>query len=315
MAVVIAAMPAYTSPAPSGERQTRTRASLWYRGMPAGVPRQVDLDAIGAAGFSAVTWPTLYVSGALDLRRMADRAGLEVVIRTEPVGVTPDTALVGEPYVDIIVPRTPVRLYPTLVWRSVAHGTRVVSFDAGVTEGSGLRDGSGRPSAWADAASALARQLVVNAVMVDTFSAGPSVKIDPAAAGLDVVLIDAGRSWVLVATNAAEAGAAPADTYVYLPKGVPSAEWLNLFDGTTISMLRQPAGPRWHVVLGPGDARLYAIGKIERGLLSLRDLVVHNAERPGRVRAEGFEARQCRRGGRELFLRLAGLDGRTCVVE
>ncbi|MEO6436747.1 MAG: hypothetical protein ABIP55_13440, partial [Tepidisphaeraceae bacterium] len=51
--------------------QTRTRASLWYRGMPAGEPRQADIDAISAAGFSAVTWPTLFVKGALDLRRMA----------------------------------------------------------------------------------------------------------------------------------------------------------------------------------------------------------------------------------------------------
>ena len=51
--------------------------------------------------------------------------------------------------------------------------------------------------------------------------------------------------------------------YVFLPTGVPSAEWLNLFDGMTISMLRQPTGARWHIVLGPGDVRLYAIGKIE----------------------------------------------------
>jgi hypothetical protein len=262
-AVVIAAMPADTEPAPAAALQTRTRASLWYRGMPAGVPRQADLDAISAAGFSAVTWPTLYVSGALELRRMAERSGLEVVIRTESVAVTPDTALAGEPYADILVPRTPVRLYPTLVWRSVAHGTRVVSFDAGVTEGSGLRDGSGLPSAWAGAASAVARQLVANAVMVDTFRPGPGVKIDPAVAGLDIVLVDAGRSWVLIATNAAAPGTLPADTYAFLPKGVPSAEWLNLFDGTTISMLRQPTGPRWHIVLGPGDVRLYAIGKVE----------------------------------------------------
>ena len=55
----------------------------------------------------------------------------------------------------------------------------------------------------------------------------------------------------------------PADTFVYLPKGVPPAEWLNLFDGTTIAMLRQPAGPRWHILLGPGDLRIYAIGKVE----------------------------------------------------
>jgi hypothetical protein len=68
---------------------------------------------------------------------------------------------------------------------------------------------------------------------------------------------------VLIATNTAAVGTPPADTYVFLPQGVPPAEWLNLFDGSTISMLRQPTGPRWHIVLGPGDVRVYAIGKIE----------------------------------------------------
>ena len=243
--------------------QTRTRASLWYRGMPAGEPRQVDLDAISAAGFSAVTWPTLYASRALDLRRMADRAGLQVVTRIEAVPVTAESALVGEPYADILIPSTAARLYPSLLWRAVAHGTRIVSFDPGVREGTGLQDSAGKPSAWVPAVSALAHQLSVNAVMVDTFTKGPEVKVDPAVAGLDVVLIDAGRSWVAIATNTADANAPPADTHAFLPKGVPPAEWLNLFDGTTIAMLRQATGPRWHVVLGPGDVRVYAIGKIE----------------------------------------------------
>ena len=243
--------------------QTRTRASLWYRGMPAGEPRQADLDAISAAGFSAVTWPTLYVKRALDLRRMAERAGLEVVIRTDPVPVTPESALTAEPYVDIDVPRTPVRLFPSLLWRSVAHGARIVSFDAGVKEGTGLLDSAGKPAPWAAAASAVARQLAINAVMVDTFTRGPAAKIDPPVPGLDVVLIDAVRSWVLIATNTTAPGTPPADTHVFLPRGVPPAEWLNLFDGSTISMLRQASGPRWHIVLGPGDVRVYAIGKIE----------------------------------------------------
>jgi len=243
--------------------QTRTRASLWYRGMPPGEPRQVDLDAIAAAGFTAVTWPTLHVTRALDLRRMAERAGLDVVIRTDTVPVTADSALKGDPYVDILIPRTPARLYPSLLWRSIAHGTRVVSFDAGVKEGSGLEDSAGKPAPWVPAASAVAHQLAVNAIMVDTFTKGPDVKVDPVVPGLDVVMVDAGRSWVIIATNTADAGTPPADTHAFLPKGVPPALWLNLFDGTTIGMLRQATGPRWHVVLGPGDARVYAIGKIE----------------------------------------------------
>jgi len=263
VAAVVAASPVSTMPAPAAAMQTRTRASIWYRGLPAGVPRQIDIDAIAAAGFSAVTWPTLHVSRALDLRRMADRAGLQVVIRTESVPLTAEAALAGDTHADIQVLRTPVRLFSSLLWRAVAHGTRVVSFDAGLAEGSGLVDQSGQVPAWVGAASGVARQLAVNATMVDTFMTGPRVTMDPPVPALDVMLIDAARSWVLIATNTAEPGTPPADTFVFLPRGVPPAEWLNLFDGSTISMLRQPTGARWHVVLGPGDVRVYVIGKIE----------------------------------------------------
>ncbi len=258
-AALLVAAPAATRAA----LQTRTRASLWYRGMPAGEPRQADLDAISAAGFTSVTWPTLFVKRALDLRRMAERAGLEVVIRTEPTPITPESAMGGDAYVDIDVARTPSRLFPALLWRSVAHGSRIISFDAGLKEGSGLLDPAGKPAPWGGAASAVAHQLGVNAVMVDTFMPGPAIKMDPAVPELDVVLIDAVRSWVIIATNTAAPGTRPADTHVFLPRGVPPAEWLNLFDGSTISMVRQTTGPRWHLVLGPGDVRVYAIGKIE----------------------------------------------------
>jgi len=245
-------------------RQTRTQASLWYRGRPAGVPRDADVNAIAAAGFSAVTWPVLYVDGAADLRRIADAAGLEVVIRTESVPLTAAAALKPDTYVDILAPRTAVPLYEALLWRAVAHGARIVSFDAGLAEGTGLTDGSGGPSPWAAPASAVARQLVRNATMVDTLKPGPAVKVDPASSVLDVALLDAGRSWVLVATNLSAAGSQPADTYAYLPRNVPPAEWLNLFDGSTIGMFRQPEAVRWHVQLGPGDVRVYAIDKIEK---------------------------------------------------
>ncbi len=239
----------------------RPLVSVWYRGMPAGVPRQVDLEAIRDAGFTAVTWPVHHVAGALDLRRMADRAGLRVVIRVESVPLTPESALRGDTHVDILVPRTPVPRYSSLMWRAVAHGARVVSFDAGLAEGTGLSDGSGQTPPWVQAASAVGRQLVRNANLVDILTAGPPVRIDPPVNDLDVQLLDAGRAWVLVATNVAPPGTAPADTYAFLPSGVPPAEWLNLFDGSTIGMLRQPTGVRWHVVFGPGDARVYVIDK------------------------------------------------------
>lgn len=244
--------------------QTRTTASLWYRGLPAGVPRQVDLDAIGAAGFTAVTWPTQHVSGALELRRMADRASLKVVIRTVPVPLTPVSALGADTHVDIAVAHTPVALFPALAWRAVAHGARVVSFDAGVAEGTGLWSEAGQAPVWAAPASAVARQIAINATLVDTLSAGPAVRVDPQVESLDVVLLDAPRSWVLVVTNTAGAGAAPADTYAFMPPGVPSAEWLNLFDGSTIGMSSRSTGARWHVVLGAGDARVYVIDKVKK---------------------------------------------------
>ena len=236
-------------------------ASLWYRGLPAGVPRQVDLDAISETGFTAVTWPLQHGSGALELRRMADRASLKVVIRSESVALTPITALKPDTRVDIAVTRTPVALFPALAWRAIAHGARVVSFDAGAAEGTGLRTAGSKAPAWVAAASAAARQIAINATLVDTLSASPAVRVDPPVEDLDVALIEAPRSWVLVATNTAAAGAAPADTYAFMPPGVPPAEWLNLFDGSTIGMSSRPTGARWHVVLGPGDARVYVIDK------------------------------------------------------
>jgi len=42
---------------------------------------------------------------------------------------------------------------------------------------------------------------------------------------------------------------------------VPAAEWLNLFDGSMMSMLYRAAGSRWHVRLGPGEAKVFVIDK------------------------------------------------------
>lgn len=260
---LVAVAPASNRTAPPEDFQARARASLWYRGVPPGVPRYEDLHAIRAAGFTAVTWPMAHAKSTRELAIMAENSGLEMVIRPDGPPLTPERALVGNTYVDLLAPRTAPRLFSSLVWRAVAHGSRVVSFDSGAREGTGLVDESGKPPAWLPAVSAVARQLAAHAVMVDTFSQGPPARVDPPVADLDVVLIDASRSWVLIATNTAAPGTRPADTFVYLPKGVPPAEWLNLFDGSTISMLRQPTGPRWHVVLGPGDVRVYAIGKVE----------------------------------------------------
>lgn len=244
--------------------QSRTVVSLWYRGLPAGVPRQADLDAIRAAGFTAVTWPVEHVTGAAELRRMADSAGLKVVIRSTSDPLTPAMALRADTHVHIAMARTPIALVPALVWRAVAHGARVISFDAGVSEGTGLQVTPGQPARWVAAASGVARQIGVNATLLDTLSAGPAVRMEQPVADLDVALLESPRAWVLVATSLAAAGTAPADTYAIMPVGVPPALWLNLFDGSTIGMTSRPTGARWHIILGPGDARVYVIDKMQK---------------------------------------------------
>lgn len=246
----------------------KTLISLWYRGMPAGTPRQVDLDAIRDAGFTAVTWPLAAPAGALELRRMADRAGLQVVIRSTPAPMTGASALRGDTHADIAIPTTPMRLLPAIMWRAVGHGSRVISFDAGLKESTGLRGADGQPAEWVAPIREVIDQLRRNTVLVDMLVDEPGLRIDPPAPGLDIVLLNAGRSWALVATNVSEPGTPPADTYAFLPRHIPPAEWLNLFDGTTIGMLRQPDAIRWHVVLGSGDFRVYLIDKRTGHLLS-----------------------------------------------
>ncbi len=242
----------------------RTVASFWYRGMPAGTPRQADLDAISAAGFGGVTWPLMQTTHVAELRRMAERAGLKVLVRLEPEPLTIASAFRTETYVDVVIPSTAVTLMPALVWRAVAHGAKVVSFDPGVTEGTGLVGRRQQTPAWVGPASAVARQLTINATMVDTLTRGPAIRMELPVEGLDVSLLNAPRSWVLIATNTRAAGTPPTDTYAIMPVGVPPAEWLNLFDGSTIGMTSRPTGARWHVILGPGDARLYVIDKQQK---------------------------------------------------
>ena len=195
---------------------------------------------------------------------MADRAGLHVVIRTDAIPLTVANATTPDSHVDVLIDSTPIRLLPALLWRAGGRGARVISFDAGQAEGTGLSAVNGREAEWVRPVRSIAHQLLSNKTMVDMLTGEPEVRLDPVSPGLDVVLRDAGRSWVLIVTNVAPSGTPPADTYVYLPRSVPPAEWLNLFDGSTIGMLRQDDAIRWHLVLGPGDVRVYAINKIER---------------------------------------------------
>lgn len=240
--------------------QTLVQASVWYRGLPAGVPRYADLEAIKTAGFSAVTWPLQHVSGAMELQRMASSLGLAVVVRSESVPLTFANAAQGESKVDLWVARTPRAQWSALVWRAVAHGARVVSFDAGLAEGTGLWDQAG-PRDWVPVAAALGRQLTANGSLLASLTRGPAVTIEPPNDQLDLSLLQNARSWVIVATNASADAGRAIDTTAVFPAAVPAAEWLNLFDGSMMSMLFRPAGSRWHVRLGPGEAKVFVIDK------------------------------------------------------
>jgi hypothetical protein len=234
--------------------------SVWYRGMPSGVPRYTDLEAIKANGFNAVTWPLQHVNGAEEIQRMASRLDLTVVVRPESVPLTFATSTQGESKVDLWINRTPRSEWTALVWRAVAHGARVISFDAGLPTGTGMWDESG-PLDWVPLASALGRQLTVNGSLLSSLKRGPAVTIDPSDAFLDLSLLENARSWVIIATNASSTTGRTIDTYAVFPAAVPAAEWLGLFDGNMMSMLYRATGSRWHVRLGPGEAKVFVIDK------------------------------------------------------
>lgn len=235
-------------------------ASVWYRGMPSGVPRYADLEEIKANGFKAVTWPLQHVHGAEELQRMASRLELTVVVRSESVPVTLADVTKGESKIDLWVSRTPRSEWTSLIWRAVAYGTRVVSFDAGLPSGTGMRDAAGLQE-WVPVAASLGRQLTTNGPLIASLRRGPAVSIDPPDAFLDLSLLENARSWVIIATNASSTVGRSIDTYAVFPANVPAAEWLNLFDGNMMSMLYRPTGSRWHVRLGPGEARVFVIDK------------------------------------------------------
>lgn len=233
--------------------------SLWYRGHPPGVPRAADLAEIRAQGFTAVTWPLANAAGTPALTTMAREAGLAVIVRAESVPLTAASALKGADTVDVLATSLPASAVTPLVWRAIAHGTRVIAFDPGPAPAAALVDRQGRAPAWMLAAADVARQFRVNGGLLAQCRPGPAVIVDrPAPAALDIVLLDAQKSWVVVATNAS---GARARGIAHLPAGVPYALWLNLLNGTTMAMLNQPAGPTWVFDLEAWGVRVDVIDK------------------------------------------------------
>jgi hypothetical protein len=234
-------------------------ASVWYRGVPAGVPRQDDLAAIRAAGFTAVTWPMGGEPSVDVMRPLAASVGLRVIAGRPERPLTPLSSL--RPTHDVtIATGTPDGQRPTaLAWRAILHGARVVSFDGGSAEGAGMTGEDGQARAWVAEAAAVARQLTFNHQLIEALYPGPDVIVlSPRPAGLDVVLMQTRQVWVLGATNVSSADA---HAVAQLPKGVPTALWTDVLDGSGMSMLPTPEGARWTFDLAAGAARLYAIDK------------------------------------------------------
>jgi hypothetical protein len=264
MAAGFALAQAVQVPAPAAP--VAPRVSLWYRGTPAGVSRQDDLAVIRALGFTAVTWPASSTAGLAELQRQADVVGLVVLVAPEPApsaAASPPAAAVpplpASGAVDVPVATMTAADMPARVWRAIANGARVVSFDPGQPSGPGVTDAAGATPAWVRPALAIARQLAFNGHLFASLRPAPAVAIEPPAPkGLEVVLRQDERSWVLIATNTSRERALATSR---LPAGVSPALWSNLLDGTAMSMLAQPDGPRWTLDLEPGGARIYVVNK------------------------------------------------------
>lgn len=234
--------------------------AVWYRGTPAGEPRADDLAVIRALDFTGVAWPTADTAAARTIRRLAADVDLAVALRSARVPLAADSALKPAETVDIAVDKTPHEQIPALAWRAVAHGARVICFDAGQSSGAGVSDSHGASPPWLRPAQAFARHLSSNAQLIKNARLAPPPIVErPTAPGLDVVLLDGGRAWVVIATNTA---ARSIGAVVRLPRPVPYAIWISLIDGSDLAMLNEPTGPSWRLELEAGGARVYVIDKI-----------------------------------------------------
>ena len=234
--------------------------AVWYRGNPAGTPRQSDLGAIRALGFTGVTWPRASAAGVDELIRLAGLVGLKVVIADGPPALIDGRSALRPPSrVDIAVASATPGMISALAWRAVSRGARVIAFDSGARTGAGLEQPDGSLKPWARAAIGVSRQLTANANLVNALRPGPGLILTPAPPPtLDVVLLDADRSWVIVATNTS---GSPVSSRVRLPAGTPYALWVSWLEGSPLAMISEPAGPRWMLKMEPRSALVYIIDK------------------------------------------------------
>jgi hypothetical protein len=256
--IVAAAAMGLALSAAEAAAQGRTDAlvSLRYAGRAGGEPELNDLAAIKAIGFDAVAWPESRAAEAASVKRLADLVGLSVVVMPSPVPLTAARARTPGRHVDVRAGDADARVITPLAWRAIAHGARSIAFDPD----SGLARPDGTAARWLAPAVAIARHLSANRRLVEIMQPGPALRIDAAdAADLDVVLLDGGRAWVIVATNLS---ASPARARVTFPRGVPSGLWASWLDDSAMSMLYQPSGSVWSVELEGLGTKVYFIDKI-----------------------------------------------------
>lgn len=233
---------------------------VWYRGTPAGTPKQEELAVIRALGFGAVTWPASQTAGLETLKAMAATAGLQVTVAGQPKPVTPASLLTPADRLDLIVTPQSADALTALTWRAVARGARTIMFDSGAPQGAGLENPDRSLKPWVRSAIDVARQFSANTRLIQSLKPGPGVIVVPdLAPALDVILLDAGRAWVLIATNASPD---LVTATVRLPAGTAYAIWLDLLDATTLAMNGEIAGPKWSLKMAPRSARVYVIDKV-----------------------------------------------------
>ena len=129
--------PQIPAPPPSTPAPGEPIVSVWYRGTPAGTPRQSDLGAIRALGFNGVTWPKSAAAQEAELRRLAELVGLVVEVVDKPKLAGPMSALSPGSRIDIAVGMSDGIQVPSLAWRAIAHGARTIAFDSGAAVGAG----------------------------------------------------------------------------------------------------------------------------------------------------------------------------------
>jgi len=234
--------------------------AVWYRGTPAGTPKQEELAIIRALGFNGIAWPASETRGVEALKKMAAAVGLSVTVTDRGRRVAPESPAASGRGVDILVTPLNATALTALAWRAVAHGAREIAFDSGASQGAGIENPDRSLKPWVHLAIDMARQITSNPRLINAMRPGPGVIVTPdRGPDLDVVMLDAERSWVIVATNTSSA---PVAATVRLPAGTAYAIWLNLLDATTLAMVGEPAGPRWNLKMEPRSARVYVIDKV-----------------------------------------------------